>query len=93
LPPAEKIDAYLAKDKSLQIYRQPLTDILRAAPTLSKSSEQIVAQFGAATGTAAATYSTLSNADMPWPKIKLADGQEVTIDQAAYTKYRCWQSR
>ncbi|WP_374519334.1 oligoendopeptidase F [Undibacterium squillarum] len=90
----KKIDAYLAKDKSLQIYRQPLTDILRSsAHTLSKSSEQIVAQFGAATGTAAATYSTLSNADMPWPKIKLADGQEVTIDQAAYTKYRAAGNR
>jgi len=30
----------------------------------------------------------LSNADLPWPKIKLASGEEVTLDQSAYTKYR-----
>jgi oligoendopeptidase F len=30
----------------------------------------------------------LSNADMPWPTVKLSDGTEVKLDQSAYTKYR-----
>ncbi len=91
---AKKIDAYLAKDKSLSIYRHPLNDILRGAKhTLDQKSEALIATFGMATGTASAVYSTLSNADMPWPKVKLSNGEEVVIDQAAYTKYRAASNR
>ena len=89
-----KVDAYLKQDKSLAIYRQLLTDVLRGADhTLSKEGETLVANFSQATGAANAVYSTLSNADMPWPKVKLSDGTEVTIDQSAYTKYRAVGNR
>ena len=89
-----KVDAYLKQDKSLAIYRQMLNDVLRGADhTLSKESETLVANFSQATGAAGAVYSTLSNADMPWPKVKLSDGTEVTIDQSAYTKYRAVDNR
>ena len=89
-----KVDAYLKQDKSLAIYRQLLTDVLRGADhTLSKDSETLVANFSQATGAAGAVYSTLSNADMPWPKVKLSDGSEVTVDQSAYTKYRALPNR
>ena len=89
-----KVDAYLKQDKSLAIYRQLLNDVLRGADhTLSKESETLVANFSQATGAAGAVYSTLSNADMPWPKVKLSDGTEVTIDQSAYTKYRAVANR
>ncbi|OYT90217.1 MAG: oligoendopeptidase F [Burkholderiales bacterium PBB3] len=89
-----KVDGYLKQDKSLAIYRQMLTDVLRGAShTLSKDSEELIANFSQATGAAGAVYSTLSNADMPWPKVKLSDGTEVTIDQSAYTKYRAVGNR
>ena len=89
-----KVDVYLKRDKSLGIYRQLLTDVLRGADhTLSKEGETLVANFSQATGAAGAVYSTLSNADMPWPKVKLSDGTEVTIDQSAYTKYRAVGNR
>ena len=89
-----KVDAYLKQDKSLAIYRQLLNDVLRGADhTLSKESETLVANFSQATGAASAVYSTLSNADMPWPKVKLSDGSEVTVDQSAYTKYRALPNR
>ncbi|MBC3936272.1 oligoendopeptidase F [Undibacterium sp. CY7W] len=91
---AKKIDGYLAKDKSLSIYRHPLNDILRGAKhTLDQKAEALIATFSMATGTASAVYSTLSNADMPWPKVKLSNGEEVVIDQAAYTKYRAVSNR
>ncbi len=84
-----KIKTYLGKDKSLSIYAHPLENILRSAShTLDKKGEELLASFGMATNTSGAVYSTLSNSDMPWPKVKLSDGQEVTIDQSAYTKYR-----
>ena len=89
-----KVDAYLKQDKALAIYSQMLTDVLRGADyTLSKDNEELIANFSQATGAAGAVYSTLSNADMPWPKVKLSDGTEVTIDQSAYTKYRAVGNR
>jgi len=84
-----RIDAMLARDKGLQLYRYQLNNILRNAPhTLDAAGEQIVAQFGLATGSAAAVYRTLANSEVPWPTVTLSSGQQVRLDQAAYTKYR-----
>ena len=33
-------------------------------------------------------YSILTNADIPWPTVKLSTGEEVTLDASGYTKYR-----
>ncbi|MBK9521096.1 MAG: oligoendopeptidase F [Rhodocyclaceae bacterium] len=89
-----KVAGFLKQDKSLVIYRQPLDNILRTAEhTLDKRGEALIATFGSATNTAEAVYGTLSNADMPWPKVKLSDGTEVVIDQSAYTKYRSLGNR
>jgi oligoendopeptidase F len=84
-----KIAGLLARDKSLAIYRQPLDEILRAAPhTLDTKGEAILATLGLAAGSAAATYEILASADLPWPRVKLADGREVTVDQASYGHLR-----
>lgn len=90
----KKVDAYLKSEKSLAIYRHAFDDILRMAThTLDKSGEELVANYGMITGAAANIYGTFSNADMPWPKVKLSDGSEVVIDQSAYTKYRSLNNR
>jgi len=90
----KKVNSFLAKDKSLAIYAHTLDDILRSAShTLDKKGEEMIATFGMATNTASGVYSTLSNSDMPWPKVRLSDGQEVVIDQSAYTKYRSADNR
>lgn len=89
-----KVNGFLARDKALAIYRHPLDQILRAAPhTLDNKGEALVASFGMATGAAQGVYTTLSNADMPWPKLRLSDGSEITLDQAAYTRYRALGNR
>jgi oligoendopeptidase F len=36
----------------------------------------------------AGAYTILVEADVPWPKLKLSSGEEVTLDGSAYTKYR-----
>ena len=67
---------------------------MRAAPhTLDAKGEEIVAQFGLATNAGGDVYTMLSNADLPWPTVKLSDGTEVKLDQAAYTKYRAVGNR
>lgn len=90
----QKIDRYLKAEKSLAIYRHMFDDILRMAPhTLDKSGEELVANYGMITAAASNIYGTLTNADMPWPKVKLSDGSEVVVDQSAYTKYRALDNR
>ena len=89
-----KVDSLLRQDKSLAIYRHPLDDILRtAAHTLDRKGEELIAQFGMATNAAGSVYSTLSDADMPWPSVKLSDGSEVLVDQSAYERLRVLSNR
>jgi oligoendopeptidase F len=90
---AKKVGRFLA-EPALKIYRQPLDNILRAAPhTLDAQGESLIATFGHAAGAAGAVYTTLANADFPWPTIKLSDGKEVRLDQSAYTRYRAVPNR
>lgn len=89
-----KVEGFLRRDRTLKIYSHTLDDVLRMAEhTLDKNGEELIANFSLATGAAQAVYGTLSDADMPWPKVTLSDGKEVTIDQAAYTKYRALDNR
>ncbi|HEV7815833.1 MAG TPA: M3 family oligoendopeptidase, partial [Janthinobacterium sp.] len=86
---ARRVNAMVAKDAGLKVYRFQLDNMLRSAPhTLDGAGEQLISQFGLATGSAASIYLTLASSEMPWPTVKLSDGSEVKLDQAAYTKYR-----
>src|SRR5207237_8385161 len=81
--------AFLKEEPALAKHRQPLDDTLRLAPhTLDAEGEAILASFGLTQGQAQSIYTVLTNAEMPWPKVKLANGKEVTITQAAYTHDR-----
>lgn len=91
---ADKVSHFVAQEPALKIYRQPLDNILRAAPhTLDAQGEALIATFGLATDAADAVYTILANADLPWPIVKLSDGKEVRLDQAAYTRYRAVLNR
>jgi len=86
---AARLDGFFREEPGLAIYRHPVNDILRAAPhTLDTAGESIVASFALAARQSGSIYSILSNADMPWPTVRLADGTEVRLDQSAYTKHR-----
>ncbi|MED5621362.1 oligoendopeptidase F [Ideonella sp. BN130291] len=86
---APKVKQFLAQDKGLGVHRFGLERTLRtAAHTLSAEGEGIIAAFGLMNDSGQAAYNILSNADIPWPKLKLASGEEVTLDASAYTKYR-----
>jgi oligoendopeptidase F len=84
-----RLERFYAREKSLAIYRHPLDQILRAAAhTLDSNGESIVATFGLSEEAASSTHQILTNADLPWPTLKLADGKEVKLNQSAYTEYR-----
>jgi oligoendopeptidase F len=85
----DRVADFLAQDPALAIYRQPLDNILRAAPhTLDAEGENLVAAFDLSSGAGGEAYQILSNADMPWPTVILSDGTQAKLDQAGYTKYR-----
>ena len=89
-----RVNTLLKANKSAAIYTHWLDDILRSAShTLDRRGEELIANFGATTGAAQAVYSTLADADMPWPKVRLSDGTEVVVDQTAYEKYRALGNR
>ena len=84
-----KVDGLLKEDKSLAMYRQFVDDIVRkAAHTLDTRGEGIVANFELSEAASYSTYQILANADMPWPTVKLSDGNEVKLDQSGYTEHR-----
>ena len=86
---APTVKHFLAQDAALRAYRFPLERTLRTAShTLDDQGEALIAKFGLINGTGQAAYSILANADLPWPKVRLSTGEEVTLDASAYTKYR-----
>jgi oligoendopeptidase F len=91
---AETLDRYLDQEPGLEPYRHNIEDTLRQAEhVLDEKSEAMMAATTMMRGTASNTYRTLANADMPWPTITLSTGEEVRLDQAAYTKHRASPNR
>ena len=83
------IERFSAEEPALRKHRQPLNVVLRGADhTLDARGESLLATLGPVTSGGGAAYSILSNAELPWPKVRLSDGTEVQLDQAAYGKYR-----
>jgi oligoendopeptidase F len=91
---SSRIAALLAEEPRLAPYTQPLNDVLRRAPhTLDAESERIVAETALMASAGQSIRDVFVNADFPYPKVKLAGGDEVTLDAAAYTKYRAAVNR
>jgi oligoendopeptidase F len=91
---ADKIHALVSSDPSLAIYRHPLDDVLRRAPhTLDPEGERIVAESGIMASAGQTIRDVFANAELPYPKVTLSNGETVTLDAAAYTKYRAAGNR
>ncbi len=87
--PDAAIEQFFKTEPKLEKYRMYIDDIQRRkAHTLSEPEEKIVAEAGRMSGTAQEIYSILSNADLPYPTIKLSDGREVRLDAQGYSGSR-----
>ena len=85
----EKIDSFIEQEPGLKIYKFPLYDMLRRKEhTLSDKEEKILAQANLISSDPYSIYSVFSDAEAPFPTIKLSDGNEVTLTKPAYTMYR-----
>ncbi len=89
-----KIEEFLAAEPGLQVHRMTLHDIQRTkAHRLSDKEEKILAESSLLANTPASIYQIFSNADFPYPKLTLSDGQTVTLNQAGYSRYRAVPER
>ena len=90
----ERIRALVVAEPRLAPYKQPLDDIVRRAPhTLDPESERIVAETDLMSNAGQAVRDVFVNAELPYPKVTLSSGETVTLDAAAYTKYRAATKR
>jgi oligoendopeptidase F len=68
----DKVAQFLAQEPGLAIYRFPLEEILRRSPhTLDDAGEALIATFGLMDNAGSSAYTILTNADIPWPKVRL----------------------
>lgn len=90
----EKMQKFFSEEKDLSIYKMFIDDIQRMREhTLSESGEQILASFGLAAGTPADVYNIFYNSEMPYAKVKISSGEEITLSPAAFSKYRSTDNR
>ena len=83
------IEEYIVADPGLAKHAFFLRDTLRKAPhTLTPEGERIMAATSTLRGDPESIFELLSNADIPWPTIKLTDGSEAKLTNAGYTRYR-----
>jgi oligoendopeptidase F len=87
------VRGFVARDARLGEHAFYLDDVLRRKPhTLSAAEENIVAEAGSLAGAPQAAYGIFSNADLPYPTVRLSTG-EVRLDPQAYSLQRAARSR
>jgi oligoendopeptidase F len=90
----ETIDRFIKEQPGLKVYRFYLMDVLRRqAHKLSEKEEKIIAEAGLMSGEPNTIYGIFTDAELPYPKITLSDGKEVTLNQAGYGLYRASVNR
>lgn len=88
------IDKYIEQAPALKVYRMYLHDVLRTKDhKLSEKEEKILAEAGMLADGPASINSVFSNAELPYPEIKLSDGTVAKLDKAGYARYRAVQNR
>jgi oligoendopeptidase F len=91
---AAKVRKWIAAEPKLGPYRVYVEETLRRKPhTLGASEEKIVAEAGDLERAGGEVHGVLSNADLPYPTIKLSTGETVRLDPAAFTLHRQARSR
>ena len=90
----QQIDDFIEQQSGLKIYKMDLYNILRMKPhTLSESGEKLLAEAGLMADSPSSIYGIFSDAEMPYPEIKLSDGTIARLTKAGYSRYRAVPNR
>ncbi|MBN1352219.1 oligoendopeptidase F [candidate division KSB1 bacterium] len=88
------LEKFIADNSELGVYKMFLNDIQRRkAHKLSEKEEKILAESSLMADSPYSIYSIFSNAELPYPEIKLSNGETALINQAGYTRYRAMPNR
>lgn len=83
--PDETLNSFLIENKSLELYRRQLSEIIRTKPhVLSSSEEQLLAMAGEMKNSPDTIFSMITNADMKFPSIKADDGSDIEITNGRF---------
>jgi oligoendopeptidase F len=86
---AETVQSFIREDSRLSRFAHELDDMLRNAPyTLGEEAEQTLAYLTPAFDVPGTIYGITANSDIPWPTVRLSDGEEGVIDSQGYVRYR-----
>jgi oligoendopeptidase F len=90
----QQIDAFMEQQPGLKIYKMDLYNILRMKPhTLSESGEKLLAEAGLMADSPSSIFGVFSDAELPYPEIKLSDGTMAKLTKAGYSRYRAVPNR
>ena len=91
---SKKIEQFIKKEPGLAKHAFGLRDTLRQEKyTLGEEAESVLANAGDVLSGPGQIYGLMANASMPWPTVTLTSGEEVMLNQSAYTKYRAVMNR
>jgi oligoendopeptidase F len=83
--PRATIDGWLADNDKLGLYRHAIDNLFRQrAHILSPREEELMAMAGQVRRTPYNAYNLLTNADLQFPKIKDATGEEAALSDSAF---------
>lgn len=88
------IERYLEAEPRLADHAFNVRNVLRQEPhTLSDEAEAVIAGTSAMRQGPERIFAMLSSSDMPFPTVTLSSGEEVRLDQAAYSRHRTARNR
>ena len=86
---APTVERYIKEGDGLDRHSFNLRNVMRQEPhTLSDEVEQILSAAGPVVQGPERIYAMLSSSDMPFPMVTLSTGQEIKLDQSAYSLHR-----
>ena len=92
--PPKKLAGFLKKDKDLQVYGRYLERLEAQRPhVLDAESEELLGHMSRIEGVGYTVGGLLRNAEIPWPTITLADGEELRMDPSGFSKGRRLDNR
>jgi len=90
----ETIDRFIKEQKGLEVYKMYLHELMRRKEhMLSEKEERIMALTSSMADGPYSIFKVFSNAELPYPQVKLSTGETVKLDQAGFSKYRAVSNR
>ncbi|HTT70404.1 MAG TPA: oligoendopeptidase F [Anaeromyxobacteraceae bacterium] len=89
-----KVRGLEEREPRLAPYHHFLDDALRFGPhTLSAAEEQVAAEAGRMSSAGRTTFGILTDAELPYPTVKLSTGEELRMDETAFVLHRADRER